>query len=125
MIAFFRNLRKRLDRADAFDDTRNAFYEERLSHLADRIKELQDLHTRERKILSERIEIHDARLQALDYWTRDVGRLAGIGGNPVDLETEIISDSDPLDAENWDDEMSLVGMAMYPQPLGDDDAGES
>ena len=123
MIGLLRNLRKRLDRADEYDDTRHSFYEERLSHLADRVKELQDLHTRERAILSERLDIHDARLQALDYWTRDVGRLSGAAGVPADLETVIETDVDPDDADNWDDEMNLMGMMtmIYPNPVVADD----
>lgn len=121
MIALFRSLRARLDRADEFDDTRHAFYEERLSHLADRVKELQDLHTREREIHTSRLDIHDARLQALDYWTRDVGRLSGAAGVPADLETVVESDVDPDDTDNWDDEMNLMGMMMYPSPVVEDD----
>lgn len=125
MIRFFRQLKDRLDQAEKFEDDRFAFYEERLSHLADRVKELDDLHQRERSALLERLEAHGHRIDHLDYWFRDVGRLVGAGGPSTDLETEIVSDSDPTDVESWDDEMNIMGMAMYPAPLGDEHGSES
>lgn len=121
---FLRSLRDRLRRADELEDQRHAFYEERLSFLAERVKELDDIHKRERAALDEKIAIHDARLKALDFWTRDVGRLAGLGGMATDLETEIETD-DPLNTENWDDEMHVGAMAIWPpEPMSEEDAGD-